>query len=161
MYVYIHAYIFFIIQQDWSGKVLGQQWMPCAKKIFTRATGSSALVYTIISPFLTPMLHAFQLFTWFRNRTMYYSLVCESENYGDLCIDFVRYFVALWVHKARLNGAGIVSTSEVCTSTILKWLKLWDLKLLYRGRFTCLPNFMKIYQSVQSWVDTYWEFGDI
>jgi hypothetical protein len=30
-----------------------------------------------------------------------------------------------WKNETRLNDAGIASTSELLTSTILKWLKLW------------------------------------
>jgi hypothetical protein len=29
-----------------------------------------------------------------------------------------------WKNETRLNDAGIASTSEILTSTILKWLKL-------------------------------------
>jgi hypothetical protein len=39
----------------------------------------------------------------------------------------------LTLDSPRLTGAGIASTSEVWTSAILRWLKLWDWKSWRRG----------------------------
>jgi hypothetical protein len=37
-----------------------------------------------------------------------------------------RAHIFRYENETRLNGAGIASTPEFLTSTILKWLKLWD-----------------------------------
>jgi hypothetical protein len=46
-------YLFFKKGEGWSGEKLGQYWMSCAKKTFSRAIGSVALLYSTPAVYLS------------------------------------------------------------------------------------------------------------
>ena len=141
IYIHTHTHTFSLQYRD-TNRVkeinLGQQWMPHAKAIFPRATGLSALPYTLTlveksRPPRTSWMAARTIAprqSWRIRNIKFYLLLCCSWRYGEWANTFQKNGAQPVVNGARHMRTGVVMqhgiSRKYCGALSVRLPQQWE-----------------------------------